>query len=64
MIEKLNLKLQTLIDITNFCEDLDSTVEKTNYEDGAEKIRELEQKNAYMEKNKRTPSSNSKFCFV
>ena len=26
---------------TNFCEDLDSTAEKTNYEDGAEKNREL-----------------------
>ena len=52
---------------TIFCEDLDSTVEKTIYEDGAEKIRELEQKIPFMKKyiigNKRTPSSNSKFCF-
>ena len=35
---------------TIFCEDLDSTVEKTIYEDGAEKIRELEQKIPFMKK--------------
>ena len=51
MIEKLNLTLQTLMILhTIFCEDLDSTVEKTIYEDGAEKIRELEQKIPFMKK--------------
>ena len=44
-------KSQTLmIHITNVCEDLDSTVEKTNYEKNSEKNRQREQKIAFMEK--------------
>ena len=35
---------------TNLYEDLDSKVETINYEDDAPKIRELEQKIAFMEK--------------
>jgi len=37
-------------DITNLSQDLDSTVETIYYEEGAEKIRELEQKIACLEK--------------
>merc|ERR1712172_387941 len=37
-------------DITNFSQDLDSSVETIYYEEGAEKVRELEQKIAYLEK--------------
>ena len=35
---------------TNLYEDLDSKVETINYEEGAQKIRELQQKIAFMEK--------------
>merc|ERR1711971_1168634 len=37
-------------DITNFSQDLDSSVETIYYEEGAEKVRELEQKIACLEK--------------
>ena len=39
-----------MIHITNVCEDLDSTVEKTNYEKNSEKNRQREQKIAFTEK--------------
>ena len=50
MIKKENIKPQTGEITTNLYEDLDSKVETINYEDDAPKIRELEQKIAFMEK--------------
>ena len=45
MIKNENIKPQTLMILrTNFCQDPDSTVEKTIYEDGAEKIRAIMEK--------------------
>ena len=50
MIKKENIKLQTGEITTNLYADLDLKVETINYEDDARKIRELEQKIAFMEK--------------